>query len=414
MFFYNIGIYCYDFAIRLFALKNNKARQWVKGRKTLFEDMKNNILPSENRIWIHCPSLGEFEQGRPLIERLTKKYPQCQILLTFFSPSGYEVRKNYAFADNVYYLPIDKPKYVRRFFDIVQPKCIFFIKYDYWLNYIQEAYLRKIPFYSISCIFRPQQLYFSFYGKWMLRKLKLITHFYCQDENSVNLLKKYGIQQAKVVGDTRFDRVQDVVGAAKANPIVQQFVENKITLIAGSSWQPDEVLLAKLMEQYPDIQLVIAPHEVDELRIQEVLQLFGQQKIIRYTRVTNLQDLALYNVLIVDTIGILSDIYGYGQMAYVGGGFGKGIHNILEAATYGKPIIFGKKYKKFKEAVDLVQNQAAFSVCNFSELQCIFERLLQDETYRCQAAQNAKTYVVKHVGATDKILQELQLEKDCF
>ncbi|MBO4737987.1 MAG: 3-deoxy-D-manno-octulosonic acid transferase [Bacteroidales bacterium] len=409
MFFYNIGIYCYDFVAKLLALKNPKAKQWVRGRKTLLEDMQQQVKPSDKRIWVHCPSLGEFEQGRPLIERIKKYYPEYQIFLTFFSPSGYEVRKNYPMADDVYYLPIDKPKYVKRFFDIVQPQYVFFVKYDYWLNYIQEAYRRKIPFYSISCIFRPQQFYFKVYGKPLLQKLKLITCFYCQDENSATLLQQNGIQQVKIVGDTRFDRVQDVVNAVQQNDIVQRFVGDKFTLVAGSSWLPDEILIAQLIEQYADIQLVIAPHEVDEERVEELQQLFGHQKTIRYTQVQGNQDLSLFNVLIIDTIGILNALYTYGQVVYIGGGFGRGIHNTLEAATYGKPIVFGPKYQKFKEAVDLVNQRAAFAIHNYAELQAVFERLLQDEDFRRQASQISKTYVATHVGATEKILQDINL-----
>ncbi len=409
MLFYNIGIYCYDFVAKLLALKSPKAKQWVRGRKTLLKDMQQQVKPSDKRIWVHCPSLGEFEQGRPLIERIKKYYPEYQIFLTFFSPSGYEVRKNYPLADDIYYLPIDKPKYVKQFFDIVQPQCIFFVKYDYWLNYIQEAYRRKIPFYSISCIFRPQQFYFKIYGKPILQKLKLITCFYCQDENSAKLLQQNGIQQVKIVGDTRFDRVQDVVNAVKQNDIVQRFVGDKFTIVAGSSWLPDEILIAQLLEQYEDIQLVIAPHEVDERRVKELQRLFVHKQTIRYCQVSADQDLTSFNVLIIDTIGILNALYTYGQIVYIGGGFGRGIHNTLEAATYGKPIVFGPKYKKFKEAVDLVNQQSAFAVHNYAELKSIFEHLLQDENFRRQASQTARAYVATHVGAIEKILQDINL-----
>lgn len=407
-FFYNIFIVLYALVARILSLHNNKAKLWVKGRKSIIKKMQSTIISNENIIWIHSSSLGEFEQGRPLIERIKKQQTQYKILLTFFSPSGFEIRKNYAYADYIFYLPNDTPKQVKAFFDIVQPKMIFFIKYDYWFNYIRQAHLRNIPFYVVSCIFRPQQIYFQCYGKWFLKQIQQITHFFTQDKLSLELLYKNGISQASICGDTRFDRVADMIKGSKEINSISQFCNQQQTIVCGSTWKPDEYILSQLCRQ-TNYKFIIAPHEIEESRIQEVESLFSETTIIRYSQIENNSNLASAQVLIIDCIGLLSSLYRYATICYIGGGFGKGIHNTLEAATYGKPIIFGPNYQKFKEAIDLINCKSAFSVKNISELSICFNQLNNDKQLLIEAGENAKNYVQSNTNAVDRIYKYIFL-----
>lgn len=399
---YDIFIVLYAFAARLLSLESSKARLWVKGRKSILKKLRENINPRDEIIWFHCASLGEFEQGRPLIERIRERQPQYKILLTFYSPSGYEVRKNYQFADYIYYLPSDSHRQARQFFDIVNPKMIFFIKYEFWYNYINEAHKRNIPFYSVSSIFRKNQLFFKWYGKWSLKLLKTIKHFFVQNEESKQLLNAHGIDQVSITGDTRFDRVSDIVNKIQPISLINHFRDEKFMFVCGSTWAPDEILIARLIHHY-DFKMILAPHEVDEAHIEEIEHLLIGKKTIRYTNIQGVADLQDVQVIIVNTIGLLSSLYQYGNLCYIGGGFGKGIHNILEAATFGKPIIFGPHYKKFQEAIDLINCGAAFSINIYDKLKDIFESLYNNKDLIDQCGEKARQYVVSHTQATEKI-----------
>lgn len=402
-FIYNIFIALYALAARLVALNSPKAKLWVKGRHGIITHIRSTLQPNEQRIWIHCPSLGEFEQGRPLIERIKQRNPEYKIVLTFYSPSGYEVRKNYPQADYIFYLPSDSVWQAKTFLEMVKPEMIFFVKYDYWFNYIHQAHKMGIPFYVISCIFRPQQIFFTFWGKWMLKQLREITRFYVQDETSLQLLQQHHIMQAEVVGDTRFDRVNDIIAQAKRIPAIEEFCNGEFTMVCGSTWLPDDILLARLYHKYPNMKLIIAPHETHEQRIYGLEKLYIDYKVARYTNIDNIDHLKDYNILIIDTIGLLSSIYYYADVAYVGGGFGRGIHNILEAATYGKPILFGPKYQKFKEAVDLIHAQGAYSINTYADIEKQYLQWRNEESTLKQAGEQAGQYVRTHTLATEKI-----------
>ena len=400
---YNIFVLLYIFAAHIAALGSPKAKLWIKGRRGLLHKIHSQMRADERRIWFHCASLGEFEQGRPLIERIKQRHPEYKIVLTFFSPSGYEIRKNYEYADYIYYLPYDRPMHVKLFLKAVKPEMIFFIKYDFWFNYIHQAYKMGIPFYSVSCIFRPGQIYFRLIGRWMLKQLRQITRFYVQDSVSMQLLQEHNIPQTEIAGDTRFDRVSDIIRKAQKYPDIEHFCNHQFTLICGSTWIPDEVLIAKLFHKHPDIKLIIAPHEIDEQRIFDLERVFIKYKVLRYTQMESTLHLNEYNVLIIDTIGMLSSLYYYGNIAYIGGGFGKGIHNILEAATYGKPVLFGPNYHKFKEAVDLIQLQGACSINKFQDLEQQFLLWKNDASAFMQASEITAQYVRQHTQAAELI-----------
>jgi 3-deoxy-D-manno-octulosonic-acid transferase len=392
----------YPILARCLSLKNKKAKRWIEGRKTIFKQLSEQITPNENIIWFHCASLGEFEQGRPLIEYIKEQQPHCKILLTFFSPSGYEVRKQYPFADYIFYLPNDTPCHAKKFIRIVQPTYIFFIKYEFWNNYIRQAYKCHIPFYSVSCIFSEKQFYFKWYGVWFRKQLGYITHFFTQDTHSVEVLNQYGIFQASVSGDTRFDRVIDLVGKEKQVDGFSKIASTDKIIVAGSTWTEDEKLLSQLLTKH-DFKLIIAPHEIHHERIEEMKKRFSSYSLVCYSQLVSDSDMVDKQVIIIDVIGILSSLYRYGDLAYIGGGFGKGIHNILEAATYGKPVIFGPMYKKFKEAKDLIQLSAAFSVTNYADLDTIIQKLYTSPQTMQQAGLAAKQYVQNNVGACKKI-----------
>ena len=401
---YNLFIFLYLLVARCLAVKNRKAKQWVEGRKNVLKQLSEQITHNEDIIWFHCASLGEFEQARPLIEYVKQRQLAYKILLTFFSPSGYEIQKNYKHADYVFYLPHDTVSNAKKFIRIVQPKYIFFIKYEFWYNYINQAYKQNIPFYSVSCIFSKKQFYFKWYGTWFRKQLRGITHFFTQDEDSKNLLNKYGISQASVCGDTRFDRVYELVNQAKKIDFFSDLASKKDIIVAGSTWSEDEKLLVQLLENYP-FTLIIAPHEVHKEHIEEVEKRFAAYSPLRYTQLN--ADIKQAQVIVIDVIGILNSLYGYASIAYIGGGFGKGIHNILEAATYGKPIIFGTNHKKFKEANDLIRLLAAFSVSNYEELDIIICQLSAEPQAIQTAGDNAKQYVLDNIGACEKIYERV-------
>ncbi len=386
---------------------NEKARHFVRGRKNWKANLQNQIEEDTRYIWFHCASLGEFEQGRPVIEEIKKQFPRYKIILTFFSPSGYEIRKNYDGADIVLYLPLDTKSNAHTFIDIVKPEKVFFIKYEFWYFYISELKKQNIPLYIISAIFRDNQLFFknTIWGKWYRKTLFKVEHFFVQNETSAELLKSIRLNNISVAGDTRFDRVAAIVKAAKKIPVVEKFKGEAQLIIAGSTWKPDEELLIEFINQNESIKFIIAPHEVSDVNINRIHQLL-KKPAISFSKLAE-TEIDNYQVLIIDSIGLLSSLYQYGSIAYIGGGFGVGIHNILEAATFGTPIIFGPNYKKFKEAVDLISNGGAFSITNYDELESNFNHLISDKELFNNSSENSKNYVEKNVGSTKFIIKKV-------
>ena len=399
MFLYDIGVALYARAVAFVALWNKKAKQFTEGRKNIFERMAQAISADDRVVWMHVASLGEFEQGRPILEEIRSKYPDRKILLTFFSPSGYEIRKNYAGADYIFYLPVDTPSNVTRFLDIAHPELAVFVKYEFWVNYLNELKRRGIRSYLVSAIFRPNSVFFRPYGTMWREALDAFEQMFVQNEESRELLHSIGFDNAIVAGDTRFDRVALIAKAAKPVEMVAAFKGDSKLFVAGSTWGPDEDILLPLINDNPDIRFVIAPHEMEESRINKILQsVRGGAK--RYTECDAQTDFSSTQVLVLDTIGILSSVYGYATWSYIGGGFGVGIHNTLEAATFGLPIAFGPKYAKFKEARDMVALGAATSVTSAEELATWFAPLRDDEAYLSKVSVIAKDYTAKNQGAT--------------
>jgi 3-deoxy-D-manno-octulosonic-acid transferase len=403
---YNLGIRLFSLAVFIAAFFNEKARLLRKGRKNIWSQLA--MLQDESQIvWIHSASLGEFEQGRPLIEVLKSKYPEKKILLTFFSPSGYEVRKEYELADVVTYLPADTIPNARRFLNLVNPCVALFIKYEFWPNFFQVLREREVSLYSVSAIFRMNQLFFKWYGAWFRKALRAVDKFYVQDQTSGQLLKNIQIENFAVVGDTRFDRVTAIVSAATEVPVAKVFAASaEIVLVAGSSWPPDEDILIHYINQAPEnVKMIIAPHEIHEGHLSQIEQKLSVASF-RYTG-SNGTDFTRNRVMIVDTIGLLSAIYRYGHVAYIGGGFGRGIHNTLEAATYSIPVLFGPCYHKFKEACDLIDCGGGFSVSDFRSFSLLAEKFRTDECSRQMAGKAAGNYVQSMCGATDIIMKEV-------
>ncbi|WP_423129458.1 3-deoxy-D-manno-octulosonic acid transferase [Gaoshiqia sp. Z1-71] len=403
---YQLGIRFYTLVARLAAPFHEKARFWHRGRQLTFPYLREQIDGTSPVIWVHCASLGEFEQGRPLIEAIKKQQPGFKILLTFFSPSGYEVRKNYNQADYICYLPADTPRNARRFVELVQPRMVFFIKYEFWKNFISELNRKKIPLYLVSGIFRPGQLFFKkgIRARWYRGLLKGIEHFFVQNQQSADLLAGIGFENSTVTGDTRFDRVAEIAANRKDLPLVEQFKGNSKLIVAGSSWQPDEEILAEYLKVNKSVKLVVAPHEVKETNIKRLLGLFPE-KAVRYSEAKG--DLSEYRILVIDSIGILSSIYRYAGLAYIGGGFGVGIHNTLEAAIYNIPVIFGPNYLRFQEAVELVRRELAFPVANAGELTSRLDRLISDENRLAEIARGCEQFMTENIGATQLVLSNV-------
>ena len=404
---YNIAIYVYLFAVKVVALFKEKPSKMVKGHREVFEILRNKIDRNARYIWFHAASLGEFEQGRPLIERIRKEYPEYKILQTFFSPSGYEVRKNYEGADIVCYLPFDTPGNVRKFMELANPCMAFFIKYEFWQNYLNALYEKGIPVYSVSSIFRPNQIFFRWYGKDYRKVLKKFTHLFVQNEVSKQLLAGIGVDKVTVAGDTRFDRVLDICAAAKQLPLVQKFKGDALTFVAGSSWGPDEDIFIQYFNNHPEVKLVIAPHVVSDGHLKEIISKL-QCTSIRYTQATE-ENVSDVRCLIIDCYGLLSSIYRYGEISYVGGGFGVGIHNVLEAAVYGVPVIFGPNNKKFREAQHLLANKGGFEINGYEDFEQLMNKFLSDEAYLKQSGKAAGAYVKGNAGAMEKIMKRVTL-----
>ncbi len=400
---YNIGIRLYFFSIWIASFFNKKAQLWVNGRKT------QAISEYRHSIWFHFASLGEFEQGRPVLEQMRTLHPGGKIVITFFSPSGYEVRKNTPLADAVYYLPLDTAKNAGEFIDTIKPRMAVFTKYEYWYHYFNELHRREIPLYIISGIFRPAQIFFKWYGGLHRKMLSFVTLFFVQDAQSKQLLEARGIRNVTVSGDTRFDRVSTNAQRPKELLVINNFKNNQRLLIAGSTRPDDEKLLASLVVKYPDWKFIFAPHEINEEKIERLVSLLPNTSALRYSHLTtHNSQLTTHQTLIIDNIGMLSSLYQYGDIAYIGGGFGAGIHNTLEAAAFGLPVIFGPNYSRFKEAKDLIALKAGFSIKDEKELAGITATLVEDEAFYSAACKKAKKFVAENTGATKTIIDHIQ------
>lgn len=398
---FTIGVLLYSLVVRLAALLGNaKAKQWIEGRKKQ-ESLNLSKGPTEQWIWFHAASLGEFEQGRPVIEALKKAYPQYKILLSFFSPSGYEIRKDYPLADEVLYLPSDTPRHAAEWLQRHHFVAAFFIKYEFWFNYMRALKKAGIPLFYISLILKPDSYFFRWYGSWFRKQLHNVTHFFVQDETTAQLLQSYGMDNVTVCGDTRFDRVAAIAKQARPFPEIERFIHGRKCIIAGSTWPPDERLLLSFLPKLPaDYCLIIAPHDISESHVAQIKAMFPETQCYSELDVEQPS-----RILIVNTIGMLSQLYQYARFVYIGGGFGVNIHNIQEPVTFGCPVVFGPKYESFKEAVDLVQLQGAFSVKNATELEAVFTRLVTDNEFYEKASTTCRNYLESQVGATEIILK---------
>ena len=418
---YNIVIYFVLWGIAIASLFNEKVRKMWRGEREAFKILKQKVDPNAKYIWFHAASLGEFEQGRPLMERIRKDYPQYKILLTFYSPSGYEVRKNYEGADIICYMPVDTRLNAIRFLRLVRPVMAFFIKYEFWSNFLHILKHRNIPTYSVSSIFREDQVFFKWYGRNYAGVLKCFTRFFVQNEESKRLLEGIGITAVDVVGDTRFDRVLQIKEAAKQLPICEAFRTGVASsqsadvphhdfkvFVAGSSWPPDENIFIPFFNEHKDWRLLIAPHVIAEEHLKLILSLIKGKKVVRYTQTTP-EEAAEADVLIIDCFGLLSSMYNYGDVAYIGGGFGVGIHNTLEAAVWNMPVICGPSNKKFQEAQGLLKSGGGFEINTYEDFSGLMSSLMNDETFLKQAGDKAGTFVAHLAGATDKVLASVKL-----
>lgn len=406
---YNIVIYIYLIGVAIASCFNKKVKKMWAGERQAIKVLREKVDPNARYIWFHAASLGEFEQGRPLMEYLRKTHPEYKILLTFFSPSGYEVRKNYEGADIICYLPLDTIRNARRFLRAIKPVMAFFIKYEFWYNYLHILQHRGVPTYSVSSIFRPDQIFFQWYGKGYGRVLKCFTHFFVQNIESKNLLAKLDIHDVEVVGDTRFDRVLQIKEASKQLPIVEKFTENTSKVfIAGSSWLPDEEIFLKYFNLHKDWKLIVAPHVIGEDHLAQIFELLKGRRVVRYTEATeeNVKDA---EVLIIDCFGLLSSIYHYGTISYVGGGFGVGIHNVLEAAVWDIPVIFGPNNKRFQEAQGLIMTGGGFEINDYQSFRDLMMRFETDEMFLQTSKKHAGEFVKGRAGATEKIMGSLPL-----
>ena len=407
---YNIVIYLYLFGVAIYSRFNEKVRKMWRGEREAFKILREKVDPSAQYVWFHAASLGEFEQGRPLMEQLRRDHPEYKILLTFFSPSGYEVRKNYEGADIITYLPLDTITNARRFLRTIRPVMAFFIKYEFWYNYLHILKHRHIPVYSVSSIFRPDQVFFKWYGHQYGRVLKCFTHFFVQNEVSRELLAKIGITDVTITGDTRFDRVLQIKEAAKQLPVVEAFLDEKSKVfVAGSSWPPDEDIFIRYFNEHRDWKLIIAPHVIGEDHLQQIEQKLAGWNVQRYTKAKASNEAPSGAVggaraLIIDCFGLLSSIYRYADVTYVGGGFGVSIHNTVEAAVWGKPVIFGPENHKFQEAQELKQCGGGLEISNYEDFARIMDRFNSDAEALQQSGQAAGNYVKRRSGATPTIL----------
>ena len=399
---YEIVISLYTLGVAVMSLFNDKVKKMWRGEREAFRVLRNSVDPGSRYVWFHAASLGEFEQGRPIMERLRREHPELKILLTFFSPSGYEVRKNYEGADIICYLPLDTYFNARRFLNLVHPEVAFFIKYEFWWNYLHILKRRNVPVYSVSSIFRPNQVFFRWYGRTYSNVLKCFTRFFVQNEVSRQLLAKLGITDVEITGDTRFDRVLQIKSQAKSLPIVEAFRQDYKVFVAGSSWPPDEDIFIKYFNGRDDWKLIIAPHVIGEDHLQQILSKL-KGKAVRYTEATP-ESVADAKILIIDCFGLLSSIYGYGHVSYVGGGFGVGIHNVLEAAVWNIPVIFGPNNERFQEAQDLLASGGGRQIDSYQQFESLMNGYIADDSLRKADGDKAAQYVSSKAGATGKIL----------
>ncbi len=401
-FLYGCALRIYVLLIRIASPLNPKAKKWITGRKNLLREIRQHLNGTDKLIWFHVASLGEFEQGRPLMEAIRKKHPGKKILLTFFSPSGYEVRKDYPDVDHVYYLPIDTSRKMRAFLDAVNPESLFIIKYEFWFNLFNELKKRDIKLYLVAGFFRPGQYFFRWWGKWFLKNLHAISWFFLQDTRSQELLKNHGFSNITVCGDTRFDRVARIAQSDEAVVLPNSFPDGSPVIVAGSTWPPDENCLSAAIKHFPEVKWIIAPHQVDEAHVHQLMKLlpvgtkkWSEKEIPDGTR-----------IMVVDSIGLLNRLYRYATIAYIGGGFGKGIHNVLEAAVYGCPVVFGPNYRISREAHDLIRMGGGFSINREEKLLEIFNALLFNKEMYNAASEAAREYVKSGLGATEIILEK--------
>ncbi|MBC7744486.1 MAG: 3-deoxy-D-manno-octulosonic acid transferase [Flavobacterium sp.] len=406
LFLYNLGIWLYSLFIQIASLKSSKAKAWLNGRLHIFSRIEKEVDLNFSHIWFHFASLGEFEQGRTVLEQIRKLKPESRIVITFFSPSGYEIQKNYPLANHIFYLPLDTEKNAEKFISLINPEMAIFTKYEYWYHYFNELRKKQVPLYIISGIFRKTQPFFKWYGGLHRKMLNCVNYFFVQNEESRNLLQKINFYNVTVSGDTRFDRVFENAKNPKQLKEIAEFCGDELVLIAGSTWLADEQFLSALPDRFPEWKFIIVPHEIDQNRIDEVKLLFANCILFSnlQTATSNRQ------TLIIDNIGMLSSLYQYGNVAYIGGGFGVGIHNTLEAAAFGLPLIFGPRFQKFKEAVDLVKMKAACTISNIEKLNIVADKL-QDAEFRQKYGNKARDYVEMNVGATNMILKHITNSK---
>ncbi len=408
---YNLYILLTKWGISLASLFNPKAKQWIGGRRGLLKKIESQYEAKEKTLWVHAASLGEFEQGRPLIEKFKEDNPDYQIIVTFFSPSGYEIRKDYEGADYVFYLPVDTPANARKFISLIRPTMVMFVKYEFWYHFLKELKRQDIPTYLVSAVFRKEHLFFKSYGGWYRKMLHFFKHIFVQDSGSLQLLQSIGVAHTSISGDTRFDRVGQITDNVKPIPIAEKFKGQRQMFIAGSSWPADEEIFCRYInEESPEnICWLIAPHEIDDAHIKKIIKLIDpKKKTIRYSE-ANEENVQGADVLIIDNIGLLSSLYAYGDIAHIGGGFTDGIHNTLEAATFGMPITFGPDYHKFNEAIELIDIGGAFCINNYQEFKPLLDTWISNAEKRELAARKSADYVQNNRGATSKVLGQLGL-----
>ena len=406
LFLYNLVVSIAGFFLKIVAFFSPKIKLFVEGRKNVFTVLEEKIAPTDKTIWFHSASLGEYEQGLPVIEKIKEKYPSHKIIVTFFSPSGYEVRKNNTVADVTIYLPLDTKSNAKKFLKLAHPELAFFIKYEFWLNYLKELENNKIPTYLISGIFRDNQMFFKWYGGFYRKALSAFTYFFVQNQKSKEKIETIGFKNVIVSGDTRFDRVAAILERDNTVDFIEKFKNNAPTIVIGSSWPKDEALLAEYINQAPStVKFIIAPHNIKQDQISSLKSQITKATVL-FSEKDNITDLSKFNVFIIDTVGLLTKIYSYGTIAYVGGGFGNpGIHNILEPATFGIPIVIGPNYSNFAEAVELVKIGGCIVISNEAELKQSFDRLLLDEDYLKEKSQICKSYIQENKGATKSIMK---------
>lgn len=418
LFFYNIFLILFKAGVRIAALFNAKAKKWVRGRNGIWQTLESEVGNQESKvIWIHCASLGEFEQGRPVIEKLRAQTSGHKILLTFFSPSGFEIRKNYPGADWVFYLPMDGLRNAKRFLKIINPSLVIFVKYEFWYYYLKCIKQNNIPLLLISALFRENSVFFKWYGGLQRKMLSFFDHLFVQNKTSKNLLDNIGLtDDSSICGDTRFDRVIEIAEDFTAIPAIEKFIGDSKTIVAGSTWPEDEEVLQITLKAIndPSLNLIVAPHEINKEHIAQVQKLFPGSLLYSQLIADNqdpasgIQHPASHNILIIDNIGMLSRLYNYATITYIGGGFGKGIHNTLEAAVYGKPVLFGPAYHKFNEAIDLVKNGGAISIDNAEDCISAIQKLIRDDSAYKKSSEKSKDYVYTNKGATEKIMKYIQ------